>query len=49
MVQKLNRTDKNTLHILRTEGKELTIHEIAEKAGATQEQIKKSLWKLFQL
>ena len=48
-MQKINKTDRITLQILKTEHKELTLQEIAEKAGETPEKIKKSLWKIFEL
>ena len=48
-MQKLNKTDRITLQILKAEHRELTLCEIAEKAGETPEKIKKSLWKLFEL
>ena len=48
-MRKLNKTDRLTLQILKTEHRELTLQEIAEKAGETPEKIQKSIWKLFEL
>jgi DNA-binding Lrp family transcriptional regulator len=48
-MQKLDKTDILTLQILKTEHRELTLQEIAEKTGETPEKIKSSLWKLFNL
>ena len=45
---KLNKTDNNVLSALKSEGKELTLQEIAEKTGETPKKIFKSLRKLFE-
>ena len=45
---KLNKTDQLILSTLKTEGKELTLQEIADKTGETPKKIFKSLRKLFE-
>ena len=46
-MHKLNHTDEVTLKILQMENRELTVQEIAEKAGECPEKIQKSLQKIF--
>lgn len=46
---KLNKTDETVIKILKTEGKELTLQEIANKTGETPKKILRSLWKLFEI
>lgn len=45
---KLNKTDKLILSILKSEAKELTLQEIADKVGEPAKKTFKSLRKLFQ-
>ena len=45
---KLNKTDELVVKTLKTEGKELTLQEIADKTGETTKKIFKSLRKLFE-
>lgn len=45
---KLNKTDKLVINALKTENRELTLQEIAEKTGETSKKIFKSLRKLFE-
>ena len=45
---KLNKTDKLILEALKSESKELTLQEIAEKIGEPSKKTFKSLRKLFQ-
>jgi predicted transcriptional regulator len=45
---KLNKTDKLVLGALKSEAKELTLQEIAEKIGESPKKTFKSLRKLFQ-
>lgn len=45
---KLNKTDKLVLEALKSEAKELTLQEIAEKIGESPKKTFKSLRKLFQ-
>ncbi len=46
-MQKLNRIDLITLKILKIENRELTVQEIADKAGITPDKIHVSLQKIF--
>jgi hypothetical protein len=43
----LDEIDLKVMKLLQTEGKELTLKEIAAKTGETPQKIVKSLWKLF--
>lgn len=45
---KLNKTDQLVMNTLKTENKELTLQEIADKTGEKPKKIFKSLRKLFQ-
>lgn len=45
---KLNKIDELVIKTLKTEGKELTLQELADKTGETQKKIFKSLRKLFE-
>jgi uncharacterized membrane protein len=45
---KLNKTDQLVMNALKTEGKELTLQEIADKTGQPPKKIFKSLRKLFE-
>ena len=45
---KLNKTDEKIVSTLRTEGKELTLQEIADKSGESTKKIFRSLRKLFE-
>ncbi len=45
---KLNKTDELVVKTLKTEGKALTLQEIADKTGETTKKIFKSLRKLFE-
>ncbi len=47
---KLNQTDLTVIQVLlKNEGKELTLKEIANKTGRTPKAIAQSLWKLFNI
>lgn len=43
----LDKIDLKVMDILQREGKELTLQEIANKAGEKPQKIAKSLWRLF--
>ncbi len=45
---KLNKTDELVVNALKTDGKGLTLQEIAEKTGESQKKVFKSLRKLFE-
>ena len=45
---KLNKTDEKVVAILKAEGKELTLQEIADKTGEKTKKIFRSLRKLFE-
>ena len=45
---KLNKTDELIVKTLKTEGKELTLQELADKTGETPKKIFRSLRKLFE-
>jgi predicted transcriptional regulator len=45
---KLNKTDEKVYQTLKTEGKELTLQELADKTGETPKKIFRSLRKLFE-
>jgi len=45
---KLNKIDEAVVKTLKTEGKELTLQEIADKSGQTSKAVFKSLRKLFE-
>jgi DNA-binding Lrp family transcriptional regulator len=45
---KLNKTDELVVKTLKTEGKELSLQELAEKTGESSKKIFKSLRKLFE-
>ena len=46
---KLDKTDRITLLILKTDHGELDLQELADKVGETQEKIETSISKLFEL
>ncbi len=45
---KLNKTDEKVVATLQAEGKELTLHEIADKSGEPSKKVFRSLRKLFE-
>ena len=45
---KLNKIDEKIVAVLRAEGKELTLQELADKTGETSKKIFRSLRKLFE-
>jgi predicted transcriptional regulator len=45
---KLNKTDEEVYQTLKTEGKELTLQELADKTGESPKKIFRSLRKLFE-
>ena len=45
---KLNKTDELVVKTLKTEGKELTLQELADKTGEPSKKVFKSLRKLFE-
>ncbi len=45
---KLNKTDEKVVATLQTEGKELSLQELADKTGETSKKVFKSLKKLFE-
>lgn len=45
---KLNKTDEKVVGALKTEGKELTLKELADKTGEPSKKVFKSLRKLFE-
>jgi uncharacterized membrane protein len=45
---KLNKTDEKVYQTLKTEGKELTLQELADKTGEPSKKVFKSLRKLFE-
>jgi predicted transcriptional regulator len=45
---KLNKTDEKVYQTLKTEGKELTLQELADKTGESPKKIFRSLRKLFE-
>jgi DNA-binding IclR family transcriptional regulator len=45
---KLNKTDESVVKVMKAEGKELTLQEIADKSGQPTKKVFKSLKKLFE-
>jgi DNA-binding IclR family transcriptional regulator len=45
---KLNKVDESIIKVLKAEGKELTLQELAEKTGETEKKIFRSLKKFFE-